>query len=103
MANCDQVEICHFREVAWSFPLQVTTSAMLKLCLPARCGAPSKGAGQNSCRLIYLNLQTGIEPALDEFDFGNLSRRTLVEYAQRFPSTVYKHLLPALATETFAP
>lgn len=51
---------------------------------------------------IYLKLQTGIEPALDELEFGNLSRRTLVEYAQRFPSTVYKHLLPALATGTFA-
>jgi predicted transcriptional regulator of viral defense system len=51
---------------------------------------------------IYLSLQTGIEPALDEFDFGNLSRRTLVEYAHRFPSTVHKYLLPVLATETFA-
>jgi predicted transcriptional regulator of viral defense system len=52
---------------------------------------------------IYLSLQTGVEPALDEFDFGSLSRSTLVEYAQRFPSTVYKQLLPVLATETFAP
>jgi len=51
---------------------------------------------------IYLSLQTGIEPALDEFDFGSLSRRTLVEYAHRFPSTVHKYLLPVLATETFA-
>jgi predicted transcriptional regulator of viral defense system len=51
---------------------------------------------------IYLNLQTGVEPALDELDFANLSRHTLVEYAHRFPSTVYKHLLPVLATEMFA-
>ncbi len=51
---------------------------------------------------IYLNLQTGVEPALDEFDFSKLSRRTLVKYAQRFPSTVYKQLSPTLASETFA-
>jgi predicted transcriptional regulator of viral defense system len=51
---------------------------------------------------IYLNLQSGVEPALDEFEFGNLSRRTLVEYAERFPSTVHKHLLPVFATENFA-
>jgi hypothetical protein len=51
---------------------------------------------------IYLNLQTGVEPALDEFEFSKLSRRTLVKYAQRFPSTVYKQLSPTLASETFA-
>jgi predicted transcriptional regulator of viral defense system len=51
---------------------------------------------------IYLNLQEGLAPALDELDFARLSRRKLVQYAQQFPSTVYKHLLPTLATETFA-
>lgn len=51
---------------------------------------------------IYLNLQTGVEPALDELDVGKLSRSKLVEYAQRFPSTVYKLLVPVLATEMFA-
>ncbi len=51
---------------------------------------------------LYLNLQTGVEPAFDELDVSKLSRRKLVEYAQRFPSTVYKLLLPVLATETFA-
>jgi predicted transcriptional regulator of viral defense system len=50
---------------------------------------------------IYLNLQNGVEPAFDELDFGSLSRRKLVEYAERFPSTVHKHLLPVLATEKF--
>lgn len=51
---------------------------------------------------IYLNLQTGLVPAFDELDVGKLSRRKLVEDAQRFPSTVYKLLLPVLAKETFA-
>lgn len=51
---------------------------------------------------IYLSLQEGLAPALDELDFARLSRAKLVQYAQRFPSTVYKHLLPTLATETFA-
>lgn len=48
---------------------------------------------------IYLNLQNGAEPALDELDFGKLSRGKLVEYAQRFPSTVYKLLAPVLARQ----
>jgi predicted transcriptional regulator of viral defense system len=51
---------------------------------------------------IYLSLQEGLAPPLDELDFARLSRAKLVQYAQRFPSTVYKHLLPTLATETFA-
>jgi predicted transcriptional regulator of viral defense system len=51
---------------------------------------------------VYLSLQEGIAPPLDELVFTNLSRRKLIEYAQRFPSTVYKHLLPTLATDTFA-
>jgi predicted transcriptional regulator of viral defense system len=50
---------------------------------------------------IYLNLQTGVEPALDELDLSKLSRSRLVEYAQRFPSTAYKLLVPILATEMF--
>lgn len=51
---------------------------------------------------IYLKLQEGLDPALDELDFGHLRRRTLLQYVERFPSTVYKRLLPALASETFA-
>jgi predicted transcriptional regulator of viral defense system len=51
---------------------------------------------------IYLSLQGGLAPALDELNLRELSRRKLVEYAKRFPSTVLKHLFPALAVETLA-
>jgi len=47
---------------------------------------------------IYLNLQDGVEPALDELDFKHLNRSTLVEYAQRFPATALKRLLPVLVS-----
>jgi predicted transcriptional regulator of viral defense system len=47
---------------------------------------------------IYLSLQNGIEPALDEIEFGQVDRLKLVEYAKRYPSTVNKHLLPELAS-----
>jgi predicted transcriptional regulator of viral defense system len=50
----------------------------------------------------YLNLQNGIEPALDELDFRHVSRSRLMEYAQRFPSTVMKSLLPVLITDSLA-
>ena len=51
---------------------------------------------------VYLALQDGIEPALDELEFDQVSRRKLLDYAKRFPNTVYKHLLPVLATRPFA-
>lgn len=51
---------------------------------------------------VYLRLQDGVEPALDELDFRHVSRSTLAEYAQRFPGTVLKRLLPVLVTEKFA-
>lgn len=51
---------------------------------------------------VYLALQQGIDPALDDLEFEQLSRRKLLDYANRFPSTVYKHLLPTLAAQTFA-
>ena len=46
---------------------------------------------------IYFGIQNGFAPALDEQDFGNIDRPKLLEYARRFPSSVYLHLLPALA------
>jgi predicted transcriptional regulator of viral defense system len=51
---------------------------------------------------VYLALQQGIDPALDELEFERLSRRKLLDYATRFPGTVYQRLLPTLATQTFA-
>ena len=51
---------------------------------------------------IYFALQDGILPALDELEFERVSRRKLLDYARRFPNTVYKHLLPVVATRPFA-
>jgi predicted transcriptional regulator of viral defense system len=45
---------------------------------------------------IYLGLQNGTAPALDELDFGNVDRQKLLNYARRFPSSTYLHLLPVL-------
>jgi hypothetical protein len=45
---------------------------------------------------IYLGIRNGAAPALDELDFTNVNRSKLLEYARRFPSSVYQHLLPAL-------
>jgi predicted transcriptional regulator of viral defense system len=45
---------------------------------------------------IYLGLQNGTAPALDELDFGSVDRQKLLNYARRFPSSTYLHLLPAL-------
>jgi predicted transcriptional regulator of viral defense system len=56
---------------------------------------------------IYLGIRNGSAPALDELDFTNVNRSTLLEYARRFPSSAYRHLLPALveslATGTSSP
>lgn len=46
---------------------------------------------------IYLGLQNGTAPALDELDFGGVGRPKLLNYARRFPSSAYLRLLPALA------
>lgn len=51
---------------------------------------------------VYLNLQDGIEPALDEFNFGRISRSRLAEYAKGFPTTVLRRILPVLVTENLA-
>lgn len=45
---------------------------------------------------IYLGLQNGTAPALDELHFSNIDRTKLLHYARRFPSSTYWHLLPAL-------
>jgi predicted transcriptional regulator of viral defense system len=49
---------------------------------------------------IYLGLQNGTAPALDELDFGSVDRQKLLDYARRFPSSAYLHLLPALVENT---
>jgi hypothetical protein len=46
---------------------------------------------------IYFGIQNGAAPTLDELDFGSVDRPKLLDYARRFPSSTYLHLLPALA------
>jgi predicted transcriptional regulator of viral defense system len=46
--------------------------------------------------LIYFGLQNGTAPALDELDFASVERPKLLDYARRFPTSVYLHILPAL-------
>ena len=45
---------------------------------------------------IYLGIQNGAAPALDELDFASVDRPKLLNYARRFPSSIYLHVLPAL-------
>jgi hypothetical protein len=45
---------------------------------------------------IYLGIQNGAAPALDELDFGSVDRPKLLNYARKFPSSTYLHVLPAL-------
>jgi predicted transcriptional regulator of viral defense system len=46
---------------------------------------------------IYLGIQNGTAPALDELDFSNIDRPKLLNYARRFPSSTYLHVLPVLS------
>jgi len=48
---------------------------------------------------VYLCLQEGFAPGLDELNFEPIDRPKLVEYAKQYPSTVLKLLLPALALQ----
>jgi predicted transcriptional regulator of viral defense system len=48
---------------------------------------------------VYLNLKGGVSPALDEFNLSKINKHKLLDYAQRFPTTVYRHLLEAIASE----
>jgi predicted transcriptional regulator of viral defense system len=45
---------------------------------------------------VYLGIRNGTAPALDELDFTNVNRPKLLEYARRFSSSVYQHVLPAV-------
>jgi len=51
---------------------------------------------------IYLSLQTGRRPYLDEIDFKPVDKRQLSKYADKFPETVRATLLHSLAFEHFA-
>jgi DNA-binding Lrp family transcriptional regulator len=51
---------------------------------------------------IYLSLQGGLTPELDEIDFKRLDKQRLVKYADKFPNTVRNILVHSLAFEHFA-
>ncbi len=51
---------------------------------------------------VYLSLQEGLTPALEEVDFKTIKKQRLVAYAEKYPLSVSKRLLRPLAMETFA-
>jgi len=51
---------------------------------------------------IYLTLQSGLTPRLDEIELKSIDKRKLVKYAGKYPGTVRKTLLHSLAFEHFA-
>jgi hypothetical protein len=51
---------------------------------------------------IYLTLQSGLTPRLDEIELKSIDKRKLVKYAAKYPGTVRKTLLHSLAFEHFA-
>lgn len=51
---------------------------------------------------VYLSLQNGFTPDLDELDFKPISRPKLLQYAEKYPATVLNLLLRSLATANFA-
>jgi len=80
-----------FRTIApklyWGFKEKATRYGAYKLAEPEKA----------LLDWVYLALQNGIEPALDELNLRNLDRSKLFEYANKYPSSVLKHLLPVLA------
>jgi len=51
---------------------------------------------------IYLSLQAGLTPNLDEIQFKSVDKQKLVKYAKKYPGTVRNTLLKSLAFEHFA-
>jgi len=51
---------------------------------------------------VYLSLQGGIRPSLDEIEFKSVSKKKLAEYASKFPGSVRNVLTHSLAFEHFA-
>jgi predicted transcriptional regulator of viral defense system len=50
---------------------------------------------------VYLTLQSGLTPHLDEIELRSLDKRKLVKYATKYPGTVRNALTDALAFEHF--
>ena len=51
---------------------------------------------------IYLTLQAGLKPSLDEIEFKSIDRQKLSKYAAKYPGTVRNALMHSLAFEHFA-
>jgi len=51
---------------------------------------------------IYLTLQAGLKPSLDEIEFKSIDKQRLVKYASKYPGTVRNTLMHSLAFEHFA-
>jgi predicted transcriptional regulator of viral defense system len=51
---------------------------------------------------VYLSLQGGLKPHLDEFDFKPINKQKLAKYIDKYPGTVRSTLMNSLAFEHFA-
>lgn len=51
---------------------------------------------------IYLTLQGGLTPSLDEIEFKVIDKQKLAKYARKYPGTVQNTLMLSLAFEHFA-
>jgi hypothetical protein len=51
---------------------------------------------------IYLTLQTGLKPNLDEIEFQSINKQKLAKYVSKYPGTVRNTLTYSLAFEHFA-
>jgi predicted transcriptional regulator of viral defense system len=51
---------------------------------------------------VYLTLQSGLTPRLDEIELQSLNKEKLVKYAAKYPGTVRNTLTNSLAFEHFA-
>jgi len=51
---------------------------------------------------IYLSLQAGLKPRLDEIAFTTVEKLKLIDYANKYPNTVRHALVHSLAFEHFA-
>jgi predicted transcriptional regulator of viral defense system len=79
-------------KVFWGFTEKQTRYSRYKIAL----------AEKTLLDWIYLTLQSGHRPDLDEFDFKIVSKSKLIEFAAKYPSTVMDLLLRYLALGTFA-
>ena len=51
---------------------------------------------------VYLTLQSGLTPRLDEIELQSLDKQKLVQYANKYPGTARNALTNSLAFEHFA-